>query len=82
MKTKTEIEFLLKCFDAENKMTAQQIHNKMKVQINLEDRGFLFCHAKAETNGIVLSVEQINSWISGEVKRRENGRSDKALKKV
>jgi hypothetical protein len=62
-KPPTSVEFLRKCFDAESKMTGQNMHDLMKLQIDPEDGGLKFCRAKAMTNGIVLSFEQINSWI-------------------
>jgi hypothetical protein len=74
-KTDGQLCFLLRCFGAENKLNPSQTMEKMKEEVDPVDNGLKFCSSKAhlQTNGSILSAEQIASWQSQEVKKRENG---------
>ncbi|CAJ1930039.1 unnamed protein product [Cylindrotheca closterium] len=73
-KTDGQVGFLLQCFGLEAKLNPSQTMAKMKQEIDPVDNGLKFCSSKAhlQTNGSVLSEEQIGLWQSQEVKKREN----------
>jgi hypothetical protein len=75
-KTDAQICFLLCQFGLKDKQNPKQQTNTMKKEIDDVDGGLKFGSAKADlqTNGRVLSEEQITSWISIEVKNREEGK--------
>lgn len=81
-KTDAQVCFLLRCFGAKDKLNPSQTMEKMKTEIDPADGGLMFCSSKAhlQINGSVLTEEQIASWQSQEVKKRDNDKMSGAEK--
>eukprot|EP00980_Cylindrotheca_fusiformis_P024057 scaffold11480_cov117-Cylindrotheca_fusiformis.AAC.1 len=72
-KTDAQICFLLQCFGLAHKLNPKQTVAKMRTEIDPTDSGLKFCNSKKhlQNNGSVLTEEQICSWQSQEVKKRD-----------
>jgi len=80
------LQELLKLFDnegEEKKLTVKQFRDRMKMQIDPEDGGLLFCYSKKDTNRKLLSEDSITQWINSETqKRRKQGKKKKNQDKI
>ncbi len=52
-----------------------EMQDQMKAMRD-DDGGLLFCYAKRFTTGLVLSFDQIQSWISSETQKKKGKQKD------
>eukprot|EP00980_Cylindrotheca_fusiformis_P023019 scaffold10054_cov140-Cylindrotheca_fusiformis.AAC.10 len=76
LKTDGQVCFLLECFGRPDKLNPMQTVALMRNQIDEIDGGLKFCNKKAhiQTNGSVLTEEQVGSWQSQEVSKRDSNK--------
>eukprot|EP00980_Cylindrotheca_fusiformis_P025942 scaffold14950_cov156-Cylindrotheca_fusiformis.AAC.1 len=75
-KTDGQICFLLQCFGRADKLNPMQTVALMRSQTDEIDGGLKFCNKKAhiQMNGNVLTEEQVGSWQSQEVSKRDSNK--------
>jgi hypothetical protein len=66
------LEVLRELFDIEPKLNAKAMRDRMKAMRD-EAGGLLFCWSKRHTTGMLLTEDQIQSWINTETQRRKKG---------
>jgi hypothetical protein len=75
-KTKKLLEVLEQLYWLVPKLSAGQMRERMSARLDT-DGSLLFCSAKGDTTGKLLSVEQIQGWINRRTqKRREDERAN------
>jgi hypothetical protein len=69
-KTDRLVEVLRELYAIEPKLRAKEMRDQMKGMRD-DDGGLLFCYAKRFTTGLVLSFDQIQSWITSETQKKK-----------
>ena len=72
------LQVLRELYVIEPKLRAQEMRDCMK-DMRDDDGGLLFCYSKRFTTGLVLSIDQIQSWITSEtqMKKKKNQKDSK-----
>jgi hypothetical protein len=69
------LQVLRELFAIEPKLRAQEMQDRMR-EMRDEDGGLLFCYSKRFTTGLLLSYDQIQSWISSETQKKKTKKKD------
>jgi hypothetical protein len=74
------LQVLRELFAIEPKLRAQEMQDRMR-EMRDEDGGLLFCYSKRFTTGLLLSFDQIQSWISSETQKKKTKQKDPKTEK-
>jgi hypothetical protein len=74
------LEVLRELYALEPKLRAQEMRDIMK-KMRDDDGGLLFCYSKRFTTGLVLSIDQIQSWITSETQKKKANQKDSKSEK-
>jgi hypothetical protein len=74
------LEVLRELYALEPKLRAQEMRDRMKGMRD-DDGGLLFCYSKQLTTGLVLSIDQIQSWITSETQKKKANQKDSKTEK-
>jgi hypothetical protein len=66
---------LRELYTIEPKLRAQEMQDRMR-EMRDEDGGLLFCYSKRLDTGLLLSFDQIQSWISSETQKKKAKKKD------
>jgi hypothetical protein len=69
-KTARLVEVLRELYAIEPKLRAKEMQDQMKGMRD-NDGGLLFCYSKCFTTGLVLTIDQIQSWIPSETQKKK-----------
>jgi hypothetical protein len=69
------IKVLRELYVIEPKLRAQEMRDRMKGMRD-DDGGLLFCYSKRLTTGLVLSIDQIQSFITSETQKKKANQKD------
>jgi hypothetical protein len=74
-KTARLLEVLRELYAIEPKLRAQEMRDRMKEMRDV-DGGLLFCYSKRFSTGLLLSIDQIQSWITSETQKKKASQKD------
>jgi hypothetical protein len=74
------IQVLRELYVIEPKLRAQEMRDRMK-DMREDDGGLLFCYSNRFTTGLVLSIDQIQSWITSETQKKKASQKDPKTEK-
>jgi hypothetical protein len=72
-------EVLEVLFNLEPKLRAKQMCEEMR-KMHDSDGGLLFCYSKRTTNGLLLSEDQIQSWINTRTQKKKKKNKEPSKK--